>query len=222
MITKKIAMVLGALALTGCKLETQSTIYLADIQDVAGGKAAKTQATLSLPMPSDEKCKEYAPAVIEALTPSLGEIRQPQCRKDGFDNKLDLIFDMAILKLEENREKWPIIAVSIKEADKKFAIYLTVNPTKIKAAQSAVSDKLRGAPKADLNEMKIIMTISNDLREKTKVMVGSVFADGAPIPYGHKIDIERRAEIKLVLSNVATASLLKHGIIGFSELDKPE
>ncbi|WP_413207785.1 hypothetical protein [Rhodospirillum sp. A1_3_36] len=208
--------------LSGCKPETAMTVYLSDIQAAVAGEVLTSEARLSVPMPNAEKCQEYGPTVTEALTPYLPNIRNPQCRKTGMDNALDVTFDIAVLKNGEDRDSWPIMAVAAteSEAGDAYRIALTLNREQVGAAQAAVERKLSGAPRANLEETKVTVSFANDLKDVKTMMVGSVFVGDVGVPFQGEYEVRRREELRVVFSDVTTARLFQSGETEFGLLFK--
>jgi hypothetical protein len=74
--------ILIAIALAGCNLNAETTIYVADALEVSEtGQALETPVDLSIEVSSEKTCKKDGPAIAEALGSTF-----TGCTKKGFDD----------------------------------------------------------------------------------------------------------------------------------------
>lgn len=204
-----IALMAAALALTACRAGVDLTIFTSDIAAVAAkGGALDALATISIEASSAEKCAEARGDIQKALEKGFPKVEFVACRKAGMDTWADFRVPVTMTRDEEAfREP---LGIGIGQADGTFTVNLFQNKSAVKIIIAALPEEIGRLVSGPL-EPQVSVTIQNDLPGAAQITTHGMFVDGEPYQLPVTRDVARRAELRLVLSDVGNAALNGHG-----------
>ena len=203
---KAVATLLALPLLAACAPQVETTIYLADVQQVlADGKALATPALLRIPQQGEEDCKKGLADLVEkvkALTPVTGKA---QCiSKDG-DQLAEIETSVQIVTPDSAIDPVNLFTlVATPGTDGKADLAFHVLKPLDEIAKAIAPDDNTAS---DFTPTKFILHINNDGPGPAELLAGGeVFIDGAPHLAGSApVTIQRRGAIEIRLSDVASA-----------------
>lgn len=200
---------LSTLLLAGCKTQVNSDIYLTDVALVASsGKAMPFDLKLSFEVPSPDKCAEANTMLTPTLDKYFGDISFTGCNTEGFSSFATFTAGSEMVHELAN-----------KKSDSKMPIYLGAyvnDKGGVEVGYFASPESLKGFT-ADLPDQakaysnKVYVTfaaaIHNDGPTSSKLSVANVFVNGSASLLPRDIDLDRRKDIIIQLSDVANATV---------------
>lgn len=203
------SLVLATVVLAGCKTQVTSDVYLTDVAAVAAdGKALPVDLKLGFEVPSEDKCAEAKEMLTPTLDKHFGAIEFVGCTTEGFSNFANFTAGSEMVLELEN-----------KKVDSDLPIYLGVtpaeggivevgyfsNPDNLKALMADLPDEAKAY--SDRIAVTFAATIHNDGTESSKLSVAGVFVNGRPALRPAEIELERRKELAIRLSDVGNATV---------------
>ena len=211
---KHIIFAIAAVVLTGCEMDVTPEVYVSDVREMAnnGTTGLTTPATISIEIPSTNKCPEYTARVAEVMTGILDNYEPKGCTKSGMESYLVLAVQMPLTPEGHANDSLFHIGVSRDKGETfegKLHVFLLLNPGKFQMLNGRMRDKFHGS--VDLSKSKIQLKLHNDERRSVECWASGSFLNGEPVYDWMKISLERRRTAEIVLSNVQAAFLEKHG-----------
>ena len=200
--------------LSGCNFDVAPELYVSDLKDVAGGTEPSllTPTSLTVTIPSCDKYDEYAERLVDIATELLPEFRPRGCEGKEFGGLLRAEAQIPIVADSRVwRETGSMIGFLAEELGSNIAVTLLVNQEK----QEVLSDRIDDEPhqSLDLSKSTIMVILNNDLRALHTYVVKGAFVDGLPVDEPERFQLKRRHTAEIVLSNVATSRLARHGAV---------
>jgi hypothetical protein len=212
-----IAIIFLALPLAGCKQEITATVYIKDIAEaVLSQESMITEAIIELEMPTDKACNEKMSTVTRIISPFFINVKKVQCIEKGSDAFFYARFEVPLMKVVEDRmddDHFGGISFQLRENNNGIEIFLRMKGDKLSALNNDLSNEFLGSGGITSETLKVAITINNDDRVPYNLRVNGVFIDGRPVVYGpHTLELKRRSESVVTLSNVSVAALVKNSI----------
>lgn len=215
--------VIPLLALVGCKQEITSTLYVQDILDtVSSEESLTTPAVIKLEMPSSKSCGEKKEKLTEIISPFFQNLEKIQCIKEGSDAFYYGIFQLPLLKAGDdgslNQSYKGGVSAQLAKVDQHINMYLSMKLKLLTALDKNLRREFMGSGGIDPEDIKVKIAINNDDREPYNLFVEGAFLDGqAIIPkYTHSVQLKRRSESVITLSNVSVFALMGKGNMSFA------
>lgn len=215
---KLFATLLALPLLAACAPQIETTIYLADVATVLeDGKALAAPALIRIPQGGEEECNKGIEALIEkfkTLAPTSGK---GQCiSKDG-DQLAEIETEVQIVRPDSSIDAANLFAL-VATAGPAGSVSLAFHALKpIDDVVKALASE--NAMTTDFDPTKFIVHINNDGRDPVSVTPGEVFLDGEPhLAGGASVSLERRGEIEIRFSDVASAYTEKGNVYTFATL----
>ena len=222
-VLKMIVPVLVAIGATGCKLGVTQHLYVADLVDVVRADEERLDAPLSLriPIESTEKCDEAKAAIQRAMSGlKLDKFLPRQCERERWNSYLiaDALVPVERYKYE-GFVNLSVFNVWVDQRADGMHVFLVVDRAATNVLEKRLSDEFENV-NVDLSDSVVRVELSNDLREPVTVEIADVFLDGDPVYGLQEYEIGRRGTMRIRLSDVGAAALMKYDAIGFMIIKK--
>ena len=210
---------LAVLILSGCKQELSSTLYVGDLVDtVSSDKAMTTSAEIKMEMTSSDSCNKNKDRFTRIISPFFVNLEKIQCIDEGSNAYYYAVFELPMIKVLKNGEisdKYEGGA-SVQLSTNDFGdifIYLKMNLDLLSVLDKDLRNEFLGINGIDPNDMKVKISINNDIRDVYVLHVEGSFLDGVAINprFSKKVDLKRRSESTIELSNVSVFALTGRG-----------
>ncbi len=205
----RIAMIIGiALALAACNASISTEIYLADIDELSGGKELTASVMIGLPISGQDDCAEKKQRYAKVFRKSKGfkDMEFVRCYADGYDDlaEYELEVPMRLVDPETTSmiDAFEIVRYDDPDTDSS-ALYLRSNPSYLCDLDELISDEFWQS--LDLSGASPQIVITNDLRDTQYLILEHVFVNGAPVIEPRLFEMERRDSLRVALSNVTSA-----------------
>lgn len=203
----------ASFALAGCKLETSTEIYVADLSTVRAGQGPiVTPMTMKFEIPNADRCAKFEKQITGALRLSFDNVQFVNCEnpKRSFDHWIVYTAD---IPLATEFQDGSVVTIVVDVAEGTVAAVM--NEGKIKE----IEDKFKKEnAMARLNVFRASMqiVINNDSRgDNFKFSVMKKFVNGTPYQYA-EAELPSRNRAIIDLSDVDVQSLLlgyaPHGV----------
>jgi hypothetical protein len=192
--------------LAACAPQVDSTIHLSDVQKVlSSGTAVAAPATLHIPQPSAEDCKQDLGTLIEklkALTPITGT---PACIEQGGDEYIEATTAIQIVTPASKLAGANLLALEVQpDTDGNIAMSLNVLRKVGDIAEALTGD----SASLTLDPTKFTIRIDNDTGADLDALPGEVMLDGKPhLAVDPPITIGKGTQIEIGFNDVAIAYL---------------
>ncbi|WP_039018589.1 DUF7424 family protein [Halocynthiibacter namhaensis] len=210
----KIAVPIIALALlSGCKTNTQATVYTSDALGVAeNGTILQTPLTIGFEVVSESKCREVSSTLLEPLQNAFHSAEFIGCERDGIDSfaVYRLTTDIVLLTGDDGHlTEMPLYigVVNKPSADGEnwVDVGFLLNTLKADELIASIPNEVIGYRDPELNAV-LSATISNDMASDIVIQASDAFADGQPVTNFKNFTVPRRSEVEIKLSNVSNAA----------------
>ena len=205
------AAALAIVVVSGCKMNLTADLYSSDLFDAVAGTAdLTTSATMAFQIPSTDDCDEHTAAIAEIMAGVVADFSPKGC--ESVEMESFLLADTQIPLLAESvwAEADALFAIVLVEEDGAVGAALVMNRQKYGILTSRMKNKFHQT--VNLAESKVTIVLNNDLRDSILFAVEGVFVDGEPALPKTDYELQRRHNAQIVLSNVATAYMAKHGM----------
>ena len=202
---RALAALCATVTLTGCKTGIDLTLYTSDIITAAQGQTDLTApGTLLIEAPSDEKCREAAPQIEEALRTGFDTASFDGCTRERFNTYAR--FNVTLPIIGPDAELQSALAIVAAPATGFSAVtVIKADAARIDAIITAlpsdISNALSGRPEA-----AITATIRNDGTKPVTITAQGAFIAGEPYQLPHDTTLQRREEMTITLSDVGNAA----------------
>lgn len=197
----------------------ESSIYVADVLKVATDRETLTvPAILRVPQSSEDACLKGLPALIENLKTLAPVSGEGKCIEQGGDNLAEFETEMLITTPEVSFRPEGLFVLVVAETspgtyDLSFNLSKPIDD--IVKVLSAGSDDLQ----TEFDPTKFIFTLNNDATGAVQLLPNHVFVDDAPgLPELGPVTLERRDDVKIVFSDVASTYAEKGNSYRFGTL----
>ena len=206
------ALVALPLLLAACAPEIESTVYLADVQTALDkGEVLSVPALLRIPQGGEDDCKKGLDALVEKLKAFAPVTGKAQCiSKDqhGSGTQLaEIETQVQIVKAGTTVDQPNLFVIEAAVADdgKTSLSFRMLKPI------ADVVDALKGDDSMDVtfDPSFFLLTLNNDTSGPEELTLNNVWVDGKPVVSENQspLTLERRSEIRIQLSDVASSYL---------------
>lgn len=200
-----------ALALCGCKIDSQYEMFLADAFEVAGdaGKTAPINGSFRIEMSSHDKCESNKARIGEIMSRYFSSLAALECQKTGFDDYLtftakSFIVNAKAASLPNNS----VTGMAAGLADGgSVVLYAIIDKNRFAALQAELNS-IESHVNFEVHD--ILIDINNDGRDTYVVGGASAFVNKEP-KLIMDFEIARREKFEIRLSDVAVAQLMASG-----------
>ncbi len=203
------SLIFATVLLAGCKTQVTSDVYLTDVASVAtDGTALPVDLKLGFEVPSEDKCAEAKEMLTPTLDKHFGAIEFVGCSTEGFSNFANFTAgsEMVLEQVNQKVDSDMPIYVGVTPADGDVVeVGYFSNPDNLKALMADLPDEAKAY--SDRVAVTFSATIHNDGTESSKLSVAGVYVNGSPALRPFEIDLERRKELAIRLSDVANATV---------------
>ncbi|NDW52127.1 hypothetical protein [Aliiroseovarius sp. PrR006] len=206
---KRISMtVLAAVALSGCKVDSDFDLFVTDVFAVSeSGQYLNTPTQIRIEAVSKERCEENKEAVREILSKYYPLKDPPVCQNVGLDTYVSLRVHVPVMKLPEGNFELPESAPSalgLKELPNgSVEVYGLISPSRFKLMENDFQN-LNSSIRLQIGDVQI--TLTNDDRNPHRVFGPASWINDIP-NFGPSIDVEGRERVVWKASDVAEAFL---------------
>lgn len=218
-----ILITVALLTLSGCKQEITSTLYIADLievaDDVSSEKALTTNAAVKFEMGSAKSCLEKKDKLTSVISPFFTGLNKVQCIKEGSTQFYYGVFDLPLVKVQKNNDlnqkhKGGVsVQLGSNEVNKNIDIFVSIKLDLLSSLDKALRKKFMGSGGVNPEDLKIQITVNNDNREAYGLSVHGVFLDSQAIASGYfkEVKLKKRSESVVRLSDVSIYTLTGQG-----------
>lgn len=202
---RTIPLIAALLTLTGCQPYVIASLYTSDVNAVAsGGAPVHTPAKIGIEVISEQDCNDHRASLTNAIRAGFGQAKYIGCPRRDFVSYAEFEVPMALIGPAENLPA--AIAFTARPLDDGIAVYVLRSARHVDAIRNALPRELTlGQPKDP--EIRIMASVTNDSGGPVKVVTRDLFVNATPTqaPTIHTLD--RRAELRLRLSDVGNAQM---------------
>lgn len=225
--SKTLALLVLPLLLAACAPELESSIYVADVvQAATSGEALSVPALLRVPQSSKEACEQGLARLIEnlqTLAPSNGKGKCiEKSTSTSTDQLAEIETEMVIASASASFDDKNLLLLEVKQQDEtsydlSFRLLRPIDEiTKVLATNS---DELQ----AEFDTARFIFTLNNDSKGSIELLPNHVFVDGQPgLPELGPQTLERRRQVEIVFSDVASSYVEKGNSYRFATVSVPQ
>ena len=214
--TRTLRLTILALALvvvSGCKMHLTTDLYTSDLLDAASGTVdLTTPARMAFQVPGTDECDEHTTAIAEIMAGVVEDFSPKGCESIEMESFLLADTQVPLLSVSAWTEPDALFGIVLIEEGGTLGVDLVMNREKYGILISRMKDKFHQT--VNLAESKVVIVLNNDLRDSISFSVEGVFVNGEPVLRKTTYELRRRHNAEIVLSNVATAHMAKHGIAG--------
>ena len=200
-------------AVAGCKMNLATDLYSTDLLDaMAGATDLTAPATMAFQVPGKDDCDKHAADISAIMAGVVTDFEPKGC--ESIEMESFLLADTQIPLLSETAwmESDALFGIVVVEEGAAIGAALVMNLQKYGILTQRMKDKFHQT--INLAESKVTLTLNNDLRDPISFSVEGAFVNGEPALRKTTYELQRRHNAEIVLSNVATAHMAKHGIAG--------
>lgn len=212
------AVVATTLALTGCKYELATELYLSDIQALAGqaGKPTTAAARIRAQVPAKQTCDEQGGEITKALTGAFQNLRDARCEAEGMNAYYTASADIPIRFAASPKDVSPqtgsIMSFSVlRKEDARLSVVMLIQPTLVQDLRSRM--KRRFLQDLPVEDLRLKLIVNNDSQGEALMIAQSAFVNGSPAVLAAEFKVPRRDKLEIVLSDVATAHVATVGTL---------
>lgn len=191
--------------LAACAPQVESTIHLSDIQKVlATGNAIATPATLRIPQPSGDDCKQDLDKLVANLKTVAPISGTAQCIEEGGDAFIEATTAIQIITPTSKIPYANLLGLDVQpDTDGNIAMSLDVFNKRDVTVQKITGDAASGVT---LDPTKFTIRIDNDTGADIDALPGEVMLDGKPhLAADPPITIAKGSTIEIGFNDVAIA-----------------
>ena len=200
------------LLLTACDVEIRTELYFSDaIRVITDGHDLQVPITLSLQMPSNEKCRFYSADIYAVFAKEMVGSNGYRCLSRHFDTYLEIQGKMNLMKIgfAGNVNISGLAAVGIIPQNANlFQVVLLVSDRVLQS----ISQQTRGIVGDQIGDVEpkaLTVTFHNDHSESVAIGAWAAFVDEKPI-LRETVPVQRRDRAVIKASNVHEAYLKKY------------
>jgi len=206
---KLLAACAAAIALSACKPNVSSEVYLADIEDVIqkGAPVEYTGTISSTVMLTVDDCNKKLTDMVKAIASMEPGVKSRGCAKSGTDTVVTMEVPVTLRKAGDKAGAARLVALEVSKESEGTVVNLRAI-SDLDLLRKEIASKTFFS--INLDEMTIASRLVNDGRDPVTVKVRGVMANGeAILPKGKDFPVQRRQPLELRLSNVHTAAFVK-------------
>lgn len=211
------------LPLAGCKVWTESSLYVDDVLKVMEtGEAMVTPMTLTFEVPSESACRENAAKIGETLEEVYGSVDSLGCSRIGMDAVAKFTVQAELVYEAENKtaDSEQPLYFGVYPAGDVVEVGYFINSDTWRSLYDDLQDQISPIIKPTL-EPRLSAIIHNDSSETVSVKMKGVFVNGAAV-VGHspvEVQLKRREQVTVHMSDVQNTALASGaGWIPFAEI----
>lgn len=201
--------IVSAVLLAGCKTQVASDIYLTDVASVASaGTALPFDLKLAFEVPSEDQCAEANTMLAPALGRHFGAVAFVGCSTEGFSNFANFTAGSEmVLELANGKHDsaLPIYVGVTALEDGLVDIAYHASQDGLAALMADLPDEAKSY--SDRLEVSLSATIHNDGAGPISLSVANAFVNGTAELRPVEVELARRKELAVKLSDVANATL---------------
>lgn len=195
----------------GCKVNMTADVYTTDLRDVAAGESGLTApATMAFQVPGIDDCDEHTAEIAALMEGVLEDFSPKGCENLGMEAFLMASTQVPISMLESvATDAGSLFGLYVNAVDGRLATAVTLNLEKYELLSKRVKEKF--FQDIELGQSKVLLSLNNDERGTARFIAPGSFVDGEPVLVEEPRSLERRHKAEILLSNVATSYLERHG-----------
>ena len=198
----------------GCKMNLTADVYSTDLWDAANGTEGLTApATMAFQVPSTDGCDEHAAEIARLMSGVLDDFSPKGCEQAGMesfllaDTQLPLVSSLPAWEIADS-----LFGILVTSEDEVVRVTMTMNVDKYDTLTDRMEDEFLQS--VDLAASAVVIVLNNDDRNTIEFSAGGVFINGEPVLTISAYELQRRHKAEIRFSNVATAYMAKHGVLG--------
>jgi hypothetical protein len=205
--------------LAGCKFESTSNIYLADLIDIKESKEPiLAESTIKIQVPGKSAYEKNKVRIKDLLSRHFPDIKDLSCEQTGFETfvvartKIPIWYNANIKGSESSTQILSIMVSNFQKGQKHFAkIFLAVAKDKYLEFKGDFDNEFSGATLSADDFEKIKIILQNGQKDPVTVFGMCVYVNGQPEPVGREIVLERRDSVDLVIPKISIAKAFEAG-----------
>ena len=204
---------LALVVVSGCKMHLTTDLYTSDLLDAASGTANLTAlARMAFQVLGTDECDEHTIAVAEIMAGVVEDFSPKGCESIEMESFLLADTQIPLLSVSAWTESDALFGIVLIKEDGAIGASLVMNQEKYGILTKRMKDKFHQT--VNLTESKVVIVLNNDSRDSTSFSAEGAFVNGEPVLRKTTYELRRRHNAEIVLSNVATAHMAKHGMAG--------
>lgn len=203
-------------------MDVEPEVYVSDVRSVAlGATGIVTPATISVQVPSVDRCDEYTSSILPMIGGMLESAVPRGCEYVEVESRLLLDAQIPMIEIDSQNNDGSLFSIGVlTRTDGAVAVSLIVDMEKYSSLGETIYDEFY--QRLDLAGSRITFILNNDEAGPVSYMVRDVFVNGQPEANTETYELERRRRVEITLSDVGSAYLEKHGFSMVLLLPKTE
>lgn len=202
------------LFIAGCKTDVTVEVYSSDLQTVKADATAKLTVLtlLAIEIPSSSECDKYTSQIVGIMKDFVPDFKPRECTREGMESFLVGELQSPLLS---SMDAWKAadaligVIISATGSDLKDKVFLTLNRSKFAKLNKKMDDEFHQT--LDISKSKVTMVLHNDERTPQTYGIGGALLNGQPIYERSFIEVGARRNVRIQLSDVGSAALVKNG-----------
>lgn len=206
-------------SLGACKAGVDANFFTSDVVAVArDGAPIDVTVTVSVDALTAEKCAENKDVIGAALRDGFSDVKFVECRQG--DMTTFAAYRVAVPMVKPDTKTDGALAFWAGETAGQIGVALKPDLARIDKIIATLPNDVQSGLSGKLEPM-ISLTLQNDLSGPATVKMHGAFVDGDPYQLPTDFEVERRDELRIVLSDVGNAAFYNGGSLMFF-LNSPE
>lgn len=203
---KRLALIAACVALAGCKTQISTDLFTSDLIAATEGESVTAPLVIGMESTSQQKCKETAPAILEAVQSKYSDAEFIGCERAEFNTFARFRVQAEVLVFSDSAPTpADAFAIGVRGDGKAYNVSYLTNPDAARAIWDALPEDMTKYQTYNL-EPRLSAVLNNDLRATVSITTDDVFADGTPIQGTATRDLPRRDQVELRMSDVTNAA----------------
>ena len=204
------------LSLVGCNLDLTQQVYTSDVREVAekNTKDLTSLMSMRMPIPDSKECDKHTTTIVQIIRQYVPELKTRGCKDEGMRDFLLADAPAPIEKVKQfpytPSSLFNVAVHDVGNGD--VLVGLSVDRLAFREMEKAMS-KAFPIYKMDSSEMTIKFEVNHDERKSILFRAPYTFLNGEPNVSSEFQEVKRRELVRLRLSDVQVAFILRQGLL---------
>ena len=211
------------LFLAGCKIQSSSNIYLADLIDIkTSQKPVLAESTLKIQVTGRSAYEENKERIKDLLSRHFPDIKDLSCVDAGLETfvvaktKIPIWYNAKVEKGVSSTQLLSIMVSDFKKGQKSFSkIHLAIAKDKFINLKRDFGEEFPGVSLSEDDLDKITINLQNGQKDSVTIFGICVYVNGQAEPVGRDIILEGRSSVELSIPKISIAKAFEAGISTF-------
>jgi hypothetical protein len=204
----------AAVTVSGCKTPVELSLFTSDVLAVEQtGTPLEASAVVRVNTGTQAKCLQHSAAIEAAMRQGFLSATFIECRQESFDSFALIRITLPITR----KADWVESAgfVWVERVEDVIRVAASAGPAKYQQIVATLPAEIKDYATA-AQEFEISLTLQNDLPDTATIRTYASFVDGQPYQLPRDIELARRGELSIRLSDVSNARVGSGGSLLFA------